>query len=280
MKTGRSRGCPKFEFSQEQLNEIHDLYESGLGIPSLMKKYNLSQSVFDRIFKENHWSKRKRSDYKKYTINEEYFDNIDTPNKAYIIGLLAADGCNYVDRGEIRLSLQERDKSILYDINDEIQSNHPISIRHFSNPNWQDSYTLTINNLHISQQLNNLGIIKNKSLNLDFPQWITPELFPFYLKGYIDGDGWIQKYILGFMSSDKFCYGVCDYLLSNYKLDSKVMDMKRHYSQQTKTWYMCGKRNQQYLVEMMFSQPVLGIERKNQKYYEFNYLDINNSLSA
>lgn len=281
MKTGRKRGWPRIEFSEDELNTIHNLYIDGWSIPQLSQKYNLSQSFFNRIFRENNWEKRKRSDYKHYEINENYFDQIDTPNKAYIIGLLYADGCNYVKRSEIRLSLQENDKQILYDINNELNSNRELRIRHFDNPNWQDSYTLTICNKHISQRLNELGVIPNKSLVLDFPEWITPELFPFLLKGYIDGDGWIQKYNIGFMSSDKFCYGVCNYLLNNYGLISKVMDMKRNYSEHTKTWYMCGKTNYQSLAKLMFSQPTIGIARKTQKYYDFGYInDINNSLTA
>jgi hypothetical protein len=36
----------------------------------------------------------------RYTLNENYFDNIDTPIKSYLLGLMAADGCvtdkNYI----------------------------------------------------------------------------------------------------------------------------------------------------------------------------------------
>lgn len=36
----------------------------------------------------------------RYTLNENYFDNIDTPVKSYLLGLMAADGCvtdkNYI----------------------------------------------------------------------------------------------------------------------------------------------------------------------------------------
>lgn len=33
---------------------------------------------------------------KKYTVNENYFQSLDSPEKAYILGFLYADGCNYI----------------------------------------------------------------------------------------------------------------------------------------------------------------------------------------
>ena len=50
-----------------------------------------------------------------YGINEDYFDVIDSEDKAYFLGLLFADGCNIRCGGKhiVRIRLQEKDKYIL-----------------------------------------------------------------------------------------------------------------------------------------------------------------------
>lgn len=50
---------------------------------------------------------------RKHTLNEHYFDKIDTPNKAYILGLFYADGYNSLDKSTVRLQLQYSDVDIL-----------------------------------------------------------------------------------------------------------------------------------------------------------------------
>lgn len=50
---------------------------------------------------------------KRYSIDENYFDNIDNQEKAYFLGFLYSDGYNNTDKGEIVLNLQERDEEIL-----------------------------------------------------------------------------------------------------------------------------------------------------------------------
>lgn len=67
-----------------------------------------------------------------YTYNENYFDIINTPGKAYFLGLMFADGCichtdkigkfkNVLHTYRMSISLQERDKVILELFRKELQ---------------------------------------------------------------------------------------------------------------------------------------------------------------
>lgn len=272
----------KIIFTDEQLNEIYVMYNNGFSLRQIQEKYCVSQTVLDRIFKENKWEKRTQTEhFKKYSVDEHIFDVVDTPNKAYCLGLLYADGCNCLKKKEITIELQARDKVVLEEINALTKNTRPLAIiKAGKYHRKQDTYKLLIRSSYMCEQLNKLGCTPRKSLTLDFPTWITNELFPFFLKGYIDGDGWIQKYLIGFMSSDKFCYGAQRYLLDNYKIKSTVMDMKRHYNEHTKTLYICNKKNIYPLTKLMFSENTFGIPRKIDKYREYGFLqDINNSLT-
>lgn len=127
-----------------------------------------------------------------------------------------------------------------------------------------------------------MGITPRKSLTLQFPKHIPNILIPHLIKGYIDGDGWVQKNVIGFMSTLDFCVGVKQYL-DSIGIRSTIMNMKRHYNENTKVLYINGRNNIIPLVEIMFSHGNLYIERKYQKYIEYGFLNnsfINNTLSA
>lgn len=153
----------------EEYERIIKLYESGLSQAKIGCIYNVGHYIIGKILKKCNVKIRDDSHKgRKYTIDENYFDVIDTPNKAYILGLLYADGCNYPPQHRVKLELQEKDKDILEQINQEITSNKPLFFNPLNskNNNWQNTYRLDITNKHISDQLESLGIVQNKSLVL------------------------------------------------------------------------------------------------------------------
>lgn len=124
-------GIPNYNeiiFTQEQKEKIVKLYtEDKLSTPKIGKimgcNYNKICSILDEFE-----IKRTDNGKRKYTLNEEYFDFIDTPNKAYVLGLMCADGCNYPPKQTAFISLQESDRELLEKIKIEIGSNQPLKI--------------------------------------------------------------------------------------------------------------------------------------------------------
>ena len=84
----------KIIFTTEQIEEIINLYVNhNYTQKSLSEKYGVSRSVIKRILQENFVDIRKTTT--KYTANYDIFEDIDSPEKAYWLGFLAADGCVY-----------------------------------------------------------------------------------------------------------------------------------------------------------------------------------------
>lgn len=50
---------------------------------------------------------------RKYILNENYFESITTPEQAYWLGFLSADGYVNTAQGELELELQEQDQEHL-----------------------------------------------------------------------------------------------------------------------------------------------------------------------
>ena len=105
----------KIILSEDQINQIVDLYKSNYSITKINKLLNINRDVISRHLKESGIIiRQKGEDLRKYPLNEHYFDNIDCEDKAYFLGLLFADGCNHRDnKYKITISLQEEDKEIL-----------------------------------------------------------------------------------------------------------------------------------------------------------------------
>lgn len=109
-------------------NDIINAYINGETALNISKRYNTHDNTIRRILKNNNVEIRgNKITSRKYNVNENYFDNIDTPNKAYILGLLYADGNNHIKNNTVSIALQEEDVEILRLINKEIESDRPLS---------------------------------------------------------------------------------------------------------------------------------------------------------
>jgi len=211
----------------DKKDEIIQLYKNGKSLTFIAKKFNDDKRNVRRLLEDNEIKVTNPSP-SPYKINENYFDNIDTQNKAYILGMLYADGCN-TKGNKVKLSLQDTDKEILEKIKNELQTDKPLGFykRSDKNPNHHDIYELVIYNKHISEQLSKLGCVPNKSLILKFPTNIKKELMPHFIRGYFDGDGHITNsrgYQCNIVSSMDFCVGL-NAFLTELNIHNKLVEV-------------------------------------------------------
>jgi hypothetical protein len=126
----------------------------------------------------------------KYTLDETYFNKIDTKQKAYILGFIYADGNVSIKDNSYRLrfNLQQKDKSVLDFIKQELKYTGPIRLSKNKKYN-----ILEISSKKLIKNLIILGAIPNKSLIL-LPPKIDPIFEGSFIKGYFDGDGCVGFY--------------------------------------------------------------------------------------
>jgi hypothetical protein len=85
------------KLTDEQKIEICNKYKTGeYTLIKLANEYNVKYPTVSSILKVRKISLRKDISalHQKYTINQNYFDKIDTEEKAYFLGFLYADGYN------------------------------------------------------------------------------------------------------------------------------------------------------------------------------------------
>lgn len=212
---------------------------------------------------------------RKYDRNSFYFDNIDTPNKAYALGLIFADGNNFSSGRHytITIVLQEEDYSVLESIRNEIEYNHPLVYenRNLKNPNHKNTYRLVIQDEHMSKQLNNLGVVNNKSLKIKFPNYISDELMPHFIRGYFDGDGSVYYDDKRSKAGTSIC-GTYDFvshvseILHNMGIKNHLYHPKQCGDSDTYVMVTTGNKSSYNFLTWMYQDADIKMERKYNKY--------------
>lgn len=125
---------------------------------------------------------------RKYAVDETYFDQIDTPDKAYWLGFIAGDGCVLAD-GTLRVNLAPVDVGQLEKLAAALGSDAPI--RHGTTRLHGKTFKRVILNvycLHMTQALERQGIVPRKTWRME--PWDGPEyLMRHYWRGMVDADG-------------------------------------------------------------------------------------------
>ena len=190
------------------ISKIISEYNSGLSSLELAKKYNVSKKVILDRLRKAHIDRRSISASKrKYSLNEDYFENIDTEEKAYWLGFLLADGnISYSGRynkgRHLRIALQNKDKNHLEKMKFSLKSNYNLKL------DKNNCFWLCFNSLKLTKDLENLGWFDfKKNGNTRILESVNITLRKHLIRGLIDGDGWIfdakRRWILGFVDLHK-----------------------------------------------------------------------------
>ena len=119
-------------------------------------------------------------------LKEDYFEKIDTEYKAYFLGLLFADG--NVFKKQITLELNFKDIEILQKLKEELNCSNKISYRKRTNTEMS---SIRIISEKMCEDLSKYNIVPNKTYVSKHLPKVPEEYKKDFLRGLIDGDGWI-----------------------------------------------------------------------------------------
>lgn len=135
----------------------------------------------------------------KYKKDFNYFKNIDTSNKAYILGFILADG-SISENGNLRIEINEKDLEVLKFIQSEIAPDIPLKrierVRTKDKYKWTSiTYLFQCKCKNFCSDLNKWNIVPGKTYKKQCIPNIKKEYVADFIRGYFDGDGsvWFQK---------------------------------------------------------------------------------------
>lgn len=185
----------KIILSQEEEIKIVRLYTEGHSMNRVCKILNHSIHVVTTVLIKNNIPRRKDST-RKYTFNESYFENINTPNKAYWLGWIVSDGS--VNDVCFRIRIQEKDIAILHKFKQDIQFTGPIKVNPNYNLNHQLLCGITLHSKKLLTDLKQWGVVPRKARKTFFPN-IPKILWSHFIRGVFDGDGTVNVHNKGFL---------------------------------------------------------------------------------
>lgn len=137
---------------------------------------------------------------KDITINTQYFKEINSYNKAYLLGFIAADGAIVQNKGfstkTLTITIHAKDIAVLELL--KLELNSSLSIKNITSKSKSlSSYKLDVNHKRfttskkeIIQDLEKVGLTSNKSLTMpNLVVNIPKEYRKAFILGYFDGDG-------------------------------------------------------------------------------------------
>lgn len=182
--------------TQEEKKIIVDAYlEYGISecVDVLKSKGIKTSPTRVREYAKEFGVERDNSDsYREYTLNKDFFEELDSEEKQYILGIIATDGS--VDGGnKLSVELKRSDKYLLGKIAKCLGSNRPIENTHSKDKRTGKVYPaarLTVQSKKLVSDLLKYGITANKTFTLALNLVsISKENLRHFWRGCIDGDG-------------------------------------------------------------------------------------------
>lgn len=204
--------------------DIRALYDEGASIREIASLLGTTRETVKRWLKANGVTIRNRGGGRwaigRSSVNHQFYDVLDSEEKAYWLGFFSADGT--VIGNVITLSLHEQDANHLEKYRSHLLIGNPS--HHYVNRRGTPYARVSFSSPHMVRALHALGVKPRKSWDLR-PAPIRPELSRHYWRGLIDGDGCvgtplnrgIRYFTLGYCGTEpmvtaftEYCRTLCD----------------------------------------------------------------------
>lgn len=272
-------------FSKQQEQEIVSYYLSTGSVAKTAKHIHVQRhNIIPILSKNNIKTKGVGQNNRKYNIDEHYFDTINTPNKAYIFGLLDADGCVCASDYSIIIGLQAEDKYLLERINQEMGNTKPLMFvqKSLENPKWKDMYRLVIYSETMQNALIVKGMIPRKSLRIVYPSWMPDNLHKHFIRGYFDGNGCIHQYrtdifdpVVELCSTKNFCSELIKICKEHLNIEAHMYEAHKSHDGIMYNFRIHRREDVRRFCEWIYDGADIYMKRKCNRYIE--YFNISNT---
>ena len=258
----------------EEKQYIIELFYNGKSKKEIISIANITTRAYPLFFKEFNINTKRKN---KYILNENYFDKIDTEAKAYILGLIASDGC-ITDKNYFAIASTDYD--VLQLIKTELEYTGDIYIpQREINDNWSTAYRINFSSKQICNSLLQYGISPNKSLTYNTMPNIDKTLLHHYVRGYFDGDGSLwqsactsnykyhySRWGLSIIATEKKCYELQRYFEDTIQEKGHIINSN---TKEMKYLKFDSRRSITKIYNLLYKDANVYMIRKYNKWLDF-----------
>lgn len=255
--------------SEPYKEQIIDMYvNKNMSALKIAKEIGIHYSVIYISLHEWEVEIRDCKEMNGFNANKNFFEVINTEEKAYWLGFMYADG--YITQDYVGIALSTEDIDHLYKFKTALNSNHNIKT-------YEGSTTyarLIIKSEKMKNDLIINGCVYNKSLILKFPdsRILPKELIKHFIRGYFDGDGSLvlskgsnNFKICGTMEFLKEVINCFNTYIPEYRFNEKLY--KRKKDNKNNYYISYGGRLKTYTVmRWLYENSTIYLERKYKRY--------------
>jgi hypothetical protein len=222
------------------------------------------------------------SSTRKYYWDFDYFEKINTSEKAYWLGFIYADGSVTEKTHTLRIGLIVEAERHLNKFAKAINFSGNVK-GPFSNKDGtiKNLYTIALHHPKMYNDLANKGVVPNKTYCVKFPFWINKDLLPHFVRGLFDGDGTISKKTtkyknkvyetpsFGFSSKvEKFCNAIADVISDGAGVDRNKVVSRKHNGDFGLNYQGTPALR---IRDWMYKDATVWMECKKDKFYSHDY---------
>lgn len=193
---------------------------------------------------------------------EDFFDKIDTEEKAYFLGYIMADGNVSITNNQysLKFHISIQDREIVDKFLVAINSSNKTKIRMDTK-----SFYVSLTSVHMCKRLIELGVIPQKTAKEIIPSEVPSNLLHHFIRGVFDGDGItdISKKRSGFVGSVNMITDILNILNENLTVFKAGKNGRVVY-------FLGGKKFSKKLYDYLYNQSTVWLERKRSR-LEFIY---------
>lgn len=183
---------PNKKMTEEDEQLIVDKYREGFTGKKILTlfngKFKTTKTIYDILRKYGVRTKAGPAAYVK--LNHRYFNQIDSPAKAYVLGLVLTDGwvTKKSDNSyQIYFGLQDRDRYIVEYVKDQWGTDN--KVLRIPKEDKRDQYRIGVHSRVMAQALAGYGVVPRKTGICHLPFLKEKALYGPLIRGIFDGDG-------------------------------------------------------------------------------------------
>ena len=264
------------EVTEEIKMKVIEAYKKGKSLRQLEKDYGITRQSISGYLEGEGIKTTIGNHYRYFYHDFDFFEKIDTEEKAYWLGFMYADGyiVNYKSKGygerSCGITLSIKDENHLKKFKTSIKATNPLNYYKKKNTN-SELVRLLLKSEKTVLDLINKGCVPQKTKILKFPsnETIPKNLLRHFIRGYFDGDGSIA--LTKDNRNDNLMYRINIVGTKNF-VENLLKEIGFGYITKEKRckeiyYYNCGaKRDFEKLYNFLYKDATLYMKRQKEKF--------------
>lgn len=249
------------DLTETQINEMATMYKNNISMMTIAERFNVSKQTVKRRLE-------KRDDIffrgnRKHFYNKTIFETIDSPEKAYWLGFILADGYVNEERCFMNIKLNDKDEKHLIKFIKFIDGDMGMLYEEYHNITGNRMVYVTASGKLFISTLVGHNIRQRKSGREQWSEKVPKEYYIDYIRGIIDADGYIAEKRIGIYGSMEVLTNIQDFLKEKFsRNETKICDHDNTFG-----LYITAKRKE--IVNNIYYDNCVSLDRKYKKVKEF-----------